>query len=170
MAVNIYWTLSSACFYCFHHANILQTLLFLFHFLLIFSSIILTTHMVKFLFFPCFCLYIYSLYHLVPWSALSCYFFKNVWTSFIRCIKIEFPSKYRDTGAPGWLCRLSIWPLISTQVMISWFPTMSPNLSLTLSPRVRLHADSLTAQSLPGILSLPISLPHVHVCVLSLAL
>ena len=52
------------------------------------------------------------------------------------------------TGAPGWLSCLSIRFLISAQVMISWFMTLSPASS-----------SALTVQSLLGILSPSLSAP-----------
>ena len=51
-------------------------------------------------------------------------------------------------GAPGWLSRLSIRLLILAQVMTSRFTGQSSA-----------SGSVLTARSLPGILSLPLSLP-----------
>ena len=51
-------------------------------------------------------------------------------------------------GATGWLSQLSVQLLISAQVMILWFVSSSPA-----------SGSSPTAQSLLGILSLPLSLP-----------
>ena len=51
-------------------------------------------------------------------------------------------------GVPGWLSWLSIWLLISAQVMISWFVSSSPK-----------TGSALTVQSLLGILSPSLSAP-----------
>ena len=48
-------------------------------------------------------------------------------------------------GAPGWLSQLSVGLLVLAQVMISWFVGLRPASS-----------SVLTAQSLLGILSLPL--------------
>ena len=53
-----------------------------------------------------------------------------------------------DTGAPGWLSQLSIRLLITDQVMISWFMSLSS-----------MSGSELAVQSLLGILSLPLFLP-----------
>ena len=50
-------------------------------------------------------------------------------------------------GAPGWLSQLGVQLLVPAQVMISQFVSSSPA-----------SGSLLTAQSLPGILSLPLSL------------
>ena len=52
--------------------------------------------------------------------------------------------------APGWLSRLSLWLLILTQVMISWFVSSSPVLG-----------SVLTVQILLGILSLLFAPPQL---------
>ena len=61
-------------------------------------------------------------------------------------------------GALGWLSQLNIWLLTLAQVMISWFMSSSPT-----------SGSSLTAQSLLGILSLPLSVP-LPLLVLTLSL
>ena len=66
-----------------------------------------------------------------------------------------FQLKYYS-GAPGWLSRLSIWLLVSTQVLISQFVSSSP-----------MSSSALTVWSLFGILSPP-PLPLSRVCTLSL--
>ena len=50
-------------------------------------------------------------------------------------------------GVPGWLNRLSVWLLVSAQVMISWFMGLSPS-----------SGSVITAWSLLGILSFSLSL------------
>ena len=60
---------------------------------------------------------------------------------------LAFTLKNMSYGAPGWFSQLSIWLLISTQVMISRFVSLSPALS-----------SVPTVQSLREILSLPLSL------------
>ena len=57
-------------------------------------------------------------------------------------------------GAPVWLSRLSLRLLISAQVMISRFVGLCPG-----------SGSALTAQRLLGILSLPLSLPLLCLCV-----
>ena len=57
-----------------------------------------------------------------------------------------FYSKRCLLGVPGWLSLLSIGLLIWAQVMISWFSSLSPT-----------SGSMLTAHSLLGILSLPLS-------------
>ena len=79
-------------------------------------------------------------------------------------------SKDPEPGSPGWLSWLSDQLLTYAQVMISWFMSSSPELG-----------SVLTAWSLLGILSLPLSAPpslsaspqlvpvHVHSLSLSLS-
>ena len=74
-------------------------------------------------------------------------------------VTLESYSWNNTSGAPGWLSGLSSRLLVSAQVMISWFVSLSPALG---SARI--------APSLLGILSLPLSLPLPHSCSLSLSL
>ena len=62
--------------------------------------------------------------------------------------KEEFLLRVCFLGAPGWLSRLSIRLLILAQVLISWLAGSS-----------NMSGPGLTARSLLGILSLPLSLP-----------
>ena len=62
-------------------------------------------------------------------------------------VSLVFLCKRQMLGASGWLSRLSIRLLMSAQVMISWFVGSSPA-----------WGTALTAWSLLGILSLPLSL------------
>ena len=56
-------------------------------------------------------------------------------------------------GMPRWFSWLRIRLLISVQVMILWFMRSSP-----------VSGSVLTMQGLPGILALPLSLLHPHLC------
>ena len=78
---------------------------------------------------------IINLYHflLVPFVLIT---FKNF-----------FKNKKIFIGMPGWLSWLSVWLLVSAQVMISQFVSLSPTLGSTL-----------IMQSLLGVLSLSLSL------------
>ena len=75
-----------------------------------------------------------------------------------RCLKITHNLVLKIMGAPGWLRQLSVWVLISAQVLISRF--------LSLSPLVGLCADSAghTWDSFfpPLSLSLPRSLSKIN--------
>ena len=82
--------------------------------------------------------------HLVTFSRITV-FHKNIWA--IR--KVIW-------GPPGWLSQFSVWLLILTQVIISRFMRWSPALG-----------SVLTAQSLLGIPSLPLSAPPLLMLSLS---
>ena len=67
---------------------------------------------------------------------------------FIRDSEKTHRKKTETPGATGWLSRLSVPLLTSTQVMMSWFVSSSPTLGSVLS-----------AQSLLGILSPAVTVP-----------
>ena len=66
--------------------------------------------------------------------------------------------KHSHLGAPGWLSWLSVQLLVLAQVVISRFVSSSPTLG-----------SMLTAQSLLGILSFPLSAPPLLMLMLSLS-
>ena len=65
----------------------------------------------------------------------------------------KYKSKLQWDRAPGWLSWLSVWLLISAQVMILWFLGSNP-----------MSGSVLTAWSLLGILSLPLCSSPTRVC------
>ena len=72
---------------------------------------------------------------------------------------VEYILYLRKVQAPEWLSWLSVWFLVSAQVMISQFMKWSPA-----------SGSVLTVRSLLGILSLPLSLPLPCLCAHALSL
>ena len=83
------------------------------------------------------------------------------WLHLYMDIRMKVSFKLRIIGVPGWCSQLSIWLLISAQVMISQFVSSSPT-----------SGSALMVWRLLGILSLLLCVPHplVHVRALSLSL